>query len=419
MSGPSRKVKPGLKRISSLLRYLGNPQNCYLSIQVAGTNGKGSTSHFLHNILGEAGIKVGLYTSPHIIEPEERVIVSGEEYKGTLLEDARALGKSYVRARGKTTGDSPTYFELTTAIALDYFREKGINFAVLETGLGGALDATSVVSSVGGILTDISLDHQEFLGNSLEGILMEKLVVARGRFLISSILPQYFRRLAEAVCAMRGGRALFMGKDFFYEKTGKGTFNFAGGRGHMTNMMVSSDGEFQMRNASLAIEASFYLQDILAIDTITHSSSARKGVAKTFMGGRFQKVTAKPDVVIDVGHNVLSAQVIRRELLGMKNNGTGNVVCIFTMMSKRNPEPFLMTLKDVVDLFILFPCGRRYLDPREMKYLSGNSFVPLKIVPDFHSAMTGAREEAGQCGVILLTGSFAVAELYHRHMNPT
>lgn len=413
MAGSAGKIKPGLERISLLLKYLGNPQEHYPSIRIAGTNGKGSTAHFLNNILVHSGVSTGLYTSPHICEPEERIRTSHMFYEGNLFLDARRLEKRFLSSFSKRIKDRPTFFELTTAIAFDYFREKNIDFAVLETGLGGRLDATAIAGNIGEILTDVSIDHTEFLGNTVEEILLEKIGALKGAFLISCSLPQYLGYLVKIGCEKRKSQLSLLGRDFFFEKVKDGTFNFTARNVTVTGLLKTAPGDFQYRNAALAVAAALKIHDYYRIDKKELLTGIRKGIEATHIPGRYQIVSEDPIVILDVGHNYLSSKTLRRELMGMRENGMRRVSCVFTMMRNRNPVLFLKTLKRVSDLFIFFPCGDRFLRKRDIDILKLKQIVPLEIAEDFTSAYKAALDFSGRDGLVLLTGSFVTAENYY------
>jgi dihydrofolate synthase/folylpolyglutamate synthase len=161
-------VKLGLDNIKALLNHIGNPQNNLKAIHIAGSNGKGSTCSFISSILQENGFKVGLYTSPHFINFNERIRINGTEISDSEIIEFLENNKKYVDKY------QPTFFEITTAMAFDYFNRKNVEYAVIETGLGGRLDATNVLIPLASVITPISLEHSHILGDSLEKIAYEK-----------------------------------------------------------------------------------------------------------------------------------------------------------------------------------------------------------------------------------------------------
>jgi dihydrofolate synthase/folylpolyglutamate synthase len=168
-------IKLGLSTISRLMRGLGNPQDRYSCIHVAGTNGKGSIAAFLSSVLVSAGYKVGLYTSPHLIRFNERIQINGRP-----ISDSDVAGVAEAVQRIYTQGDPPTFFECATAMALYYFASEGVDWAVLETGMGGRYDATNVVHSEVCVISNVSMEHTEYLGNTLAKIAVEKAGIIKG-----------------------------------------------------------------------------------------------------------------------------------------------------------------------------------------------------------------------------------------------
>ncbi|NIO16291.1 MAG: hypothetical protein GTN70_04750, partial [Deltaproteobacteria bacterium] len=350
MTGSAGIIKPGLERIFILLKYLGNPQEKFSSIRIAGTNGKGSTAYFLNSVLIKTGATTGLYTSPHIRKPEERIRVSNALYEGDLLHDMGELEKSVLSSLPKLLRDRPTFFELATAVALDYFRQKRVDVAVLETGLGGRLDATAIAGNIGDVLTDVSLDHTEYLGNSIEEILLEKIGHVKGMFLVSSSLPHYLGNLVKNRCKKTGCHLSVLGRNFFFEKLGNGAFNFTSNSVTLKKLWKTSPGDFQYRNAAIAAAAALKLGDHCRIEFEKLSTAIREGIKQTCIPARFEMVSNDPLVLLDVGHNYLSSWTLRHELVKMRRENGHKTVCVFTMMRNRNPVPFLKSLLGVTDL---------------------------------------------------------------------
>ena len=171
-SGPSA-YKPGLGTSIALDDYLGNPHKAYKTIHVAGTNGKGSVSHLLAAILRQSGFKVGLYTSPHLVDFRERIRVNGKKISQDYVVDFVERHRSFFEPL------HPSFFELTSSMAFEYFRDQQVDYAVIEVGLGGRLDSTNIITPILSIITNISLDHTQFLGDTEEKIAAEKAGIIR------------------------------------------------------------------------------------------------------------------------------------------------------------------------------------------------------------------------------------------------
>ncbi len=208
-------IKPGLSRIKGLLKELGNPEKDFKSVLVAGTNGKGSVSALLAEILQTAGYKTGLYTSPHLYRFNERIRVNGSEIPtGVVISLAEELLSLPVVRKDKTT-----FFELTTAMAFKYFSKRKVDIAVVEVGLGGRYDATNVVHPLVSVVTSVGLDHEKFLGSNLSDICREKAgVIKNGGILVSGVRDKKLAGVLKKQCSANKSAAYFIDKDFKYKK---------------------------------------------------------------------------------------------------------------------------------------------------------------------------------------------------------
>jgi dihydrofolate synthase/folylpolyglutamate synthase len=271
-------IRPGLSRIRTLLRALGRPERKYRSIIIAGTNGKGSTSATLASILRASGQRVGLYTSPHLVEMRERWVIDGAMISPQLLDDCIAR----LQQAAEQTGITPTYFEAMTLIAFLAFALARCEVAVLEVGMGGRLDATNVVKPIAALITPVDFDHMEYLGNTLRRIAAEKAgVIHRGAIVLTS-------NDDPVVLAVLRKRAVRFGNRFLVVQ-----------EEHDTPLA----GPFQRRNAALAVRAARELG--IAEEAI------ERGVRGTRWRGRLEKVElGGKEIWIDGGHNPHAAKVI-------------------------------------------------------------------------------------------------------------
>jgi dihydrofolate synthase / folylpolyglutamate synthase len=304
------------RRIERLLEKLGNPHLATKTVHIAGTKGKGSTSAMIASILKEAGYKVGLYTSPHLLSYTERIRVNGKpiteaEWAG-LVEEIRPQVEA-VNAE-KTYGELTT-FELYTAMAFAHFRNIHADYQVMEVGLGGRLDATNVVKPLVCIITSISYDHMEVLGDTLAKIATEKAgIVKPGVPVVTA--PQFPEAMEaiEKVCRERKANLIKAGQDFNWQ-TGK--FDEKGQSFHLKGLLAEYDlkipllGEHQVENAANAVTAAEILAG--AEKKITKSAIV-KGLQKVDWPGRLQVLHKKPRLVIDGAHNVYSMQKLGEAL---------------------------------------------------------------------------------------------------------
>ncbi|MFH1678767.1 MAG: Mur ligase family protein [Candidatus Omnitrophota bacterium] len=311
------------------------------SIHIAGTKGKGSTCVFIANILRQAQFKVGLYTSPHLSDFRERIRILNPrladaglipEFEGMISkEDLTVLVEELVpivdefNARSEYGGLS--FFEVYTALAFKYFKEKKVDFAVLETGLGGRLDATNTVNSLIAAITPISYEHTNQLGNTLTEIASEKAGIIKshqvtrlpGHKLIVITAPQEKEAL-EVIknrCKVVGARLYEVGRDIVFEveKTGQDykQFNITGSFGSFTNLKIHLLGNHQVINAALAVSV------VLALDRAcglkVGQDAVREGLRNTVWPGRFEIVLREPLVILDGAQNIASAKVLREVII--------------------------------------------------------------------------------------------------------
>lgn len=278
-------IRPGLTRMRAMLRALGNPQHVPLSIIVAGTNGKGSTSMTLASILIAAGYRTGIYTSPHLVDIHERWMIDRQPVPAAVLEAAIAE----LRAASITAGISPTYFEALTLLAFIIFERERCEIAVLEVGMGGRLDATNVVRPIAALITPIGFDHTEYLGNTIRKIAAEKAgVIHRGAIVLTS---NHDRDVLD-VLRRRAGR---FGNPF-HEVCSDGTEHPA------------LAGDFQLENTALAVRAARELMARLPKITET---AIEEGVAATRWRGRLERMeVAGKEVWVDGCHNAHAARAV-------------------------------------------------------------------------------------------------------------
>ncbi len=287
-------VKLGLENIYELAEFLGNPQNKFPSVHIAGSNGKGSTASFLSSILTESGFKVGLYTSPHLVRFNERIRINGK-----MIEDERILAfiektENYIKK------NKPTFFELTTALAFEYFAENNVDVAVIETGLGGRLDATNIIKPRGSVITTISLEHENILGNTIEKIAGEKAGIIKPETpVFTGILSdKAFEVIENKSLALHShlfplNRYLTTGQDFV--KIGIENFQY-------TVYSKGLRGRYQFFNAALAILVAFKLFDIRDYQKINRGLLNVAG--NTGISGRYEVVKNNPLIIFDAAHNL-------------------------------------------------------------------------------------------------------------------
>lgn len=316
---PPRKFD--IEHMRTLVAALGYPERKFPSVLIAGTNGKGSTSATLASILRVAGYRTALYTSPHLIHVNERIQVNAVPISDIDFVETYARVDDVARelvAIGKLKVH-PSFFEMMTAMAFSYFAGSGIDIAVLEVGMGGRLDATNVVKPLISVITDIALDHQQFLGNTIAEIAREKAgIIHRDSLLIT--LPQHpeANDVIGSVTLERGARAM-SAADYVPAMSPHQPARFENGRTRYSLKIMGEDvsiespllGRHQLRNLALAISAAENLNQFGFCVTPAHIA---QGVRDTQWPGRFQLITGSPDFILDVAHNPAGAWALRSTL---------------------------------------------------------------------------------------------------------
>jgi dihydrofolate synthase/folylpolyglutamate synthase len=303
-----------LRRMEGLLERLGNPHLTSRSIHVAGTKGKGSTAAMIASALSAAGYRTGLYTSPHLHTFRERISIDGEQIaEGEFSALAQRLKPEIDEMNRRHTYGELTTFEILTAIAFAYFRERRVDFQVLEVGLGGRLDATNVVRPEVSVISSISLDHAEVLGDSLAKIAREKAgIITPGAIVVSSPQHREAEGVIKEVCRTKGARLIAVGKDVTWKKLaadiGGQSFEVKGKAGNY-KLTIPLLGEHQLENAATAVAA----LEALAPFGVKEEHIA-KGLAQVRWPGRLEILRHEPLFLVDGAHNADSARRLREAI---------------------------------------------------------------------------------------------------------
>ena len=299
VSVPSRLgVKNTLGPITALMDRLGHPELGFPSIHVGGTSGKGSTATFIANILRAAGYRVGLFTKPHLSSVRERFVIDGNLIPAQdMLEVLDRLGANEV--------DKPTWFELMTALAFQYFKDQRVDLGVIEVGLGGSYDATNVLQPEVSVLTNVGLDHTDILGDTVEEIASDKVgIIKPCKWVVSGVTQPSVMEIVEQKSQAVGAKLRLLGRDFNYENlnlTEQGShFDFRMADQNYKRMEVKMLGQHQVLNATLACAAARTLSDVgYRLD----EAAIRKGLAQTQVPGRMEIVAYNPIIMLDAAHS--------------------------------------------------------------------------------------------------------------------
>lgn len=392
-----------LERMQALLSELGNPQKYMKIIHIAGSKGKGSTCAIAASLLRQAGYRTGLYISPHLVDMRERISVSDsglieKKELSRLIERLKSVAE---RFRAHAVLGKLSFFEMLTACAFLYFREKQVDFAVLETGLGGRLDATNVAEPVTCGVTNISMEHTDKLGNSLREIAEEKAgIIKREGVVFSAPQEKEVMDVIRGVCRKKSAMLYEVGKDINYsilksdEKSQ--VFNMDGPDFSYKDLELNLIGKHQIENAVLAVSIAKKAAEI-------DEKSVRLGLKDVFWPGRLQVIQKEPYVVLDGAHNVNS---IKKAVSSVKDIFTyKRLICIFGVSSDKDIKGISAELDKASDIVILTmsKCASRAEDP--VNLLKNFSKDNVKITYNVRDALEKAFQLAGREDLILVTGS--------------
>jgi dihydrofolate synthase/folylpolyglutamate synthase len=402
-------AKFNLENISVLARRLGHPETRYPAVHIAGTNGKGSTAAFLESILREAGYRTGLYTSPHLERINERIRVDGEPIADASFADVFSRIQEIIEkelASGSLRAH-PTFFECVTAIAFLYFAESGVDFAVFETGLGGRLDSTNIITPQVSIITRIDFDHENFLGHSLAEIASEKAGIIKPAVPVV-VAPQ--REEARKVVALRARQlhspllevpSAYEVESLRMEEGRVRALVKAKGETKGINVDPQLPGRFQLENALNALAAAQLLKSQghrLADGVI------ELGIATAVWPGRIEKIRSHPDVYLDGAHNPAAAQALAEFI---KENFPGRrITLIFGALRDKAVDEISGVLFPLAAKVIFTEAGgSRAISAAQLADIAGHYAASSETIPDSHLALKTALAGAGPQDIVFVTGS--------------
>ena len=390
-------IKLGLKTTLGLLREFGNPQGHFKSVHVAGTNGKGSTAAMLSAMLMRAGLNVGLFTSPHLVSFTERITVNG-----TMITEDEVAGLA-AEIREKASGMNPTFFEVVTVMGLLYFKRKGVQWAAVETGLGGRLDATNVLEPEASIITSLGLDHMEHLGDTLDKIAFEKAGI------IKKDTPVVAASRADAIektARERGSDLYTYGEDFSCTIRGRGPegvcFDYSSPGLSIHELTVPLPGACQALNASLAIKAF----EIIRGASEDFKGTVKEGLSSLKWPGRLEAVSRDPLVLVDGAHNPGAAGALAETLRTDYLKENEKLVLVMGVMSDKDVKGILGPLLPLAgEIIFAAPAYGRAAEPSELAGHAARMGHVSRTAGSVREAMDIART-VSDGRPILVTGSF-------------
>lgn len=404
-------MKPGLERVTALLKALDNPHERINSIHVAGTNGKGSTAAFISSILDRAGYKVGLFTSPHLSRFTERIRINGTE-----IEE-----EEVARLAERVMGIAPagaTFFEIVTAMAWLHFSGRGVDLAIMETGMGGRFDATNAASGIMSVITPISLDHCEYLGKTMSEIAFEKAgVIKAGRPLVTSKQGDEALAVIGRQCEKLVSPMYIDGKDFSgcWEDDG---LKYRGLKTVLSGLKPGIAGRYQADNAVCALASAELLG---GMGFHLPEAALREGIEKATWPGRMETVGKAPRILVDGAHNPAGGEALAVALQDIPRD---RLILVAGVMADKDAEGILAPLFPVADrVFAVSPRLDRALPSDRLAALCRARGVPCADAGTVAAGLEEAKNAAGPDDIILVCGSlFTVGEaraiLYGEHFEP-
>ncbi|MCR3922309.1 MAG: bifunctional folylpolyglutamate synthase/dihydrofolate synthase [Firmicutes bacterium] len=396
----------GLERVTKLMDLLGNPQNKFRSVHVAGTNGKGSTAAFLAEILEAEGFRVGLYTSPYLEAFTNRMAINGEDISQEHLVQLVEQVKAAVDQLATSELGHPTEFEVVTALAFTYFAQSAPDWVVVEVGLGGRLDATNVITPVVSVITNIALEHTQYLGDTIADIAGEKAgIIKHGVPVVTAAQKEDALHIFRKIAKERNAAFYAVDHEFTQEVTSSSldglTFNYRSPWQQLDDLHIQLLGRHQARNAALAVAARELMPIPSSPDVI------RVGLAQTRWPGRLELFSRQPLVLVDGAHNtdgVLALRAALQELVGERK-----LRLVIGILGDKAVEEIVGVIVPLATagVIVTTPDNPRAADPYLVAELArkfaGN--VTVEVVASIHAAIEQAVNATRQDEALCVSGS--------------
>lgn len=396
--------KPGLERISEFCRHLGNPQRNFFTIHVAGTNGKGSVSHILASILREAGYRTGLFTSPHLKDFRERIRVDGE-----MIPKQKVV--NFVdKHREKMESLDLSFFEMTAALAFDYFAQSDVEVAVIETGLGGRLDATNVIMPIVCVITNIGLEHTNLLGSTRAEIAREKGGIIKKSIpvVIGEGDPAY-NGVLEEIAAQNRSRLVYAENEFVCEcqemHAEEQCFSLRRKRdGFLYAAELDLLGNYQRKNLVTAATVADLLHEStpLTISRRAFLEGIRTAAESTSLGGRWQKIADSPLTICDTGHNAHGLKYVVEQLAATPHR---KLYCVMGIVRDKDLQEILHLLPTEGYYIFTEAQSQRAIPAEELAQAAAAYGLQGEVVKPVPMAVARANELAKKDDMIFIGGS--------------
>ncbi len=398
--------KADLTNTIALCEELGNPQYQFKSVHIAGTNGKGSSSHMLAAILQTAGYKTGLYTSPHLKEFTERIRINGSEVSKSFVIDF------VERIRPAIARIQPSFFEITVAMAFDYFAQQKVDIAIIEVGLGGRLDSTNVINPLASLITNISWDHKELLGDTLPKIASEKAGIIKPQV---PVIISERQTDVEAVFVAKANASRshiqFASDVYEVDSSTEGNFQIHNREtGLVLNLSLDLKGTYQRKNVAGVLAIVDVLRNngfTIFNEQVVHA--LQNTTTLTGLKGRWQKLNDQPLMICDTGHNEGGIQEVVQQIRQQKYN---RLWIVLGCVKDKDLQAVLSLLPKEAYYFFCQAKIPRALDATELMKQSDAVGLTGEVISDVNQAIRTAKERSGKDDFIFIGGStFVVAEI--------
>lgn len=395
-------INLGLTRIERLLELLGRPERQFRSVHIAGTNGKGSTTAMLSSVLTAAGIRTGMYISPHLDEYTERISIDGMPVSRDEFAAAIQMVAEFAERMAAEGFEHPTEFELITAAAFHHFASAGVEYAVIEVGLGGRIDSTNVITPEVAIITNVTLEHADKLGSELSEIAGHKAgVIKSGKPIVTAAQGEALAVIA-AEAAKQDAPLYIAGQDF--SCISQNTLNerqqfLFRSAGHEAAFTISLLGRHQLENAGMVLMA---VQLLAQVEPRLTDSAVRTGLSRAAWPGRFEILAHRPDVIVDGAHNPDGARALRVALDDLYPDQP--VVFVLGILADKDITGIVETLVKAKDRVVAVrPDSPRAADPTALaaRFAPGQAMA----VESMQSGIREAVHLAGSAGVVCIAGS--------------
>ncbi len=399
-------IKLDLTNITTILDRLGNPHLKFPSIHVAGTNGKGSVAAMLHSILCESGYRAGLYTSPHLVDFRERIRVEQELVEKDFILDFIQSLKDEIEKEGFT------FFEVTTAMAFEYFACQRVDVAIVETGLGGRLDATNMIKPLISVITNISLEHTKHLGDAIPQIATEKAgIVKEGIPTITAVNQPEALDAIRSVCAQRDSELIHVQDGSSYtvlDSSIQGSrFDFSSDSSQYSDLQLKLAGQHQILNAATCLTA---IQKLNELGWKVEGQAIRDGLKKVNWRARLEVFEKEPLVLLDVAHNPAGTKALVQALDQLFPQR--QIIFVFGVMEDKDYRSMIQEICKKAKFIVLTkPDYKRAAEPELLKEMVVQTNISFEIVPQIKQAYLFALKRAKPDDIICITGShFTVGE---------